>query len=458
MNLFLYNTLSNKKEIFSPINQENIEMYVCGPTVYDRAHLGNARSVVVYDILYRVLRKIYPKVSYLRNITDVDDKIINKAMHEGVPTSEISSRYTNFFHEDMNYLHCLKPSYEPKATEHIQQMINLIQKLIEKDAAYIRPSGVYFDISKFSDYGKLSRRKIDDQNAGARIVVNDEKKNPDDFALWKLEDPTKSDAIFNSPWGKGRPGWHIECSAMTYSNFGYDFDIHGGGSDLKFPHHENEIAQVCCAYPEAKYAKYWVHNGFLTVNGEKMSKSLKNFITVQDLKDQGVKGSIARYCLLMSDYKQPLDWNENLVNQAKNNLSKVINLRKKVDKIEANDDLYPEFWSHLLNDINTPAALMSLQTLANNINSILNKGDECNDLVRQLINSFRFIGIDIDELFEVSSEKISDEEIESLILNRKEAKSNKNFFLADQIRDKLKEKGISLIDKKDGSTIWERAY
>jgi cysteinyl-tRNA synthetase len=454
--LYLYNTLTDKKELFSPLDSDCITMYVCGPTVYDRAHLGNARSVVVYDVLYRILRKIFTSVKYLRNITDIDDKIIKSALEEKVNTKEISERYTKFFQQDMEYLNCLDPTMQPKATEYIPQMIELIEKLISEKKAYIKNGSVYFDVSEFSEYGKLSKRKIGEQISGIRIQKNEEKESNEDFALWKV-DKTDTDAIFESPWGLGRPGWHIECSAMTCANFGYNFDIHGGGGDLKFPHHENEIAQVCAAHPEAHYANYWVHNGFLMVNGEKMSKSLGNFISIGDLIGKKINGNVIRYALLSADYGQALDWNDNLIEQSRSNLNKIIklyrdfNLYDKEDTI-VNDDLHEEFWLCLLNDMNTSSALMSLQTLANKLCKIDNIEDK-KRLFIQLKNSFKFLGFDIKSL--MKKKIVDDARVNELIEMRKKAKIGRNFQEADRLRDEITKLGVILSDKKDGSVEWE---
>ena len=454
--LYLHNTLTDKKESFIPLDCNCITMYVCGPTVYDRAHLGNARSVVVYDVLYRILQEIFPNVRYLRNITDIDDKIIKSALEKKVSTKEISEKYTKFFQEDMQYLNCLEPTMQPKATEYISQMIELIEKLISEKKAYIKNGSVYFDVSEFSEYGKLSRRKIDEQISGVRIKTNEEKESDEDFVLWRVE-KTDTDAIFESPWGLGRPGWHIECSVMTCANFGYDFDIHGGGGDLKFPHHENEIAQVCAAHPEAHYAKYWVHNGFLMVNGEKMSKSLGNFVTIGDLIEKKINGNVIRYALLSADYGQALDWNDNLIEQSRNNLSKIVKLYRDFDCYDTedrivNDDLYEEFWLCLLNDINASSALMSLQTLANQLHKIDNINDK-KRLFTQLKNSFKFLGFDIKSLMK---KKVVDvDRVKELIEMRKEAKIERNFQEADRLRDEITKLGVILSDKKDGSVDWE---
>jgi cysteinyl-tRNA synthetase len=457
MQLKLHNTLSGKKEIFQPIDHSNITMYVCGPTVYARAHLGNARSIIVYDILYRILQKIYPKVTYLRNITDVDDKIIKAAFDEKTTTTKISDRYTKFFHEDMKYLSCLNPTFEPKATNYIKDMIEIIEQLIHQKKAYIKNGSVYFDVSEFPNYGKLSKRKLDEQIDCARIKENEDKDNAEDFVLWKVE-PTETDAIFESPWGPGRPGWHIECSAMTFANFGHTFDIHGGGSDLKFPHHENEIAQICAAHKDAHYAKYWVHNGFLTVDGQKMSKSLENFITVEDIRKKNLDGEIARYTMLRTHYTQPFDWSEQNILETKKDLKKLCDILinfPELENREAEENLHEKFFENLLDDMNTPIALMSLQTLANQIHS---ENDEKvrKNLALKIYSCLKFIGIDPFILIKKYGSKVDENTIQKLIKERKIAKNEKNFSKSDEIRVELTKLGIEVKDVKNNEMTWSR--
>jgi len=428
-NLYLHNTLTDKKELFIPINKDRVTMYVCGPTVYDRAHLGNARSVVVYDVLYRILNRIFPNVLYLRNITDIDDKIINSGLEKNISAKDVSEKYAKFFQEDMKYLNCLDPSMQPKATEYIGSMIELIEDLISKKKAYVKNGNVYFDVSEFPDYGKLSRRKIEEQKSGVRIAENDDKESSEDFVLWKVE-KTDTDAIFESPWGPGRPGWHIECSAMICSNFGYNFEAH--------------------------YARYWVHNGFLKVGGEKMSKSLGNFVTVGDLIDKKINGNVIRYALLSADYGQPLDWNDQLIEQSKNNLSKIVKLYRdfghNCDNENFCGDLYQEFWNFLLNDMNSSSALMSLQTLAHQLYKIENIEDK-KRLFSQLKNSFELLGFDIESLMKKKDVDVG--RINFLIEERKKAKIERNFQEADRLRNEIINLGVKLIDRKDGSVEWE---
>ena len=316
--LKLTNSLTRKKEIFKPINSNRVSLYACGPTVYDYPHVGNARSLVVFDMLFRVLKHVYGKnnVNYVRNITDVDDKIIEASKKNKKSINEITQNITEIFHKDCESLNCLKPTVEPKATDHIDGMIEMTKTLIEKKFAYVNDGHVYFSVSSFKDYGKLSNKKLDELKSGNRIEISDLKKDPMDFVLWKPSN--KDDPGWESPWGRGRPGWHLECSVMSEKYLGKIFDIHGGGNDLQFPHHENEIAQSCCAYPESEFARYWLHNEMLQVDGKKMSKSLGNFFTVRDLLDQGYPGEVIRFVFLSTHYSKPMDWNNSKALEAKN--------------------------------------------------------------------------------------------------------------------------------------------
>ena len=303
--LYLYNSISRKKEIFTPLDKNTIRMYVCGPTVYDYPHVGNARPLIIFDVLFRLLQNLFGenKVSYVRNITDVDDKIIDAAKKNNISISELTKKVTLDFHDDCKYLGCLEPTIEPKATDHIYEMISLTERLIKSNFAYVKNKHVYFEVAKFSNYGKLSNKKLIDLIAGARVEISESKKSPADFVLWK---PSTTDEVgWESPWGKGRPGWHLECSAMAEKYLGKEFDIHGGGLDLIFPHHENEIAQSVCANQTKVLANIWMHNGYVTVNKEKMSKSLNNFITINELKSK-FDGQVVRLAMLSANYKQPL--------------------------------------------------------------------------------------------------------------------------------------------------------
>jgi len=464
--LNLYNTLTRKKEEFKPADVENVKMYVCGPTVYDRPHLGNARSVVVYDVLYRLLRHVYGEnhVTYVRNITDVDDKINAAAKANNEPISALTKRVEGWFQEDMKALNCLTPTHEPHATDHIKEMIAIIEKLIAGGYAYVSQGHVLFRVASYKDYGQLSGRKLEDLIAGARVEVESYKEHAGDFVLWKPADEGDDpSSVFESPWGAGRPGWHIECSAMSSKYLGDDFDIHGGGADLMFPHHENEIAQSCCAAPESSFAKTWVHNGFLTVNGEKMSKSLGNFTTVKDVLDKGVKGEVIRFALLSAHYKEPLDWNEKLLEDSK----------KQLDYFYRTLEGYVyEPKNSMHQDTKDIAEAFSIQFLGNDLNTSIQISylHECAKAVKnsdtaemksaqqnQLFTAGKFIGIfknSPEEWFKGTGS--DNREIKSLIDERIAAKKSKNWARADEIRKTLADQGIILEDRPDGSTDWRR--
>ena len=348
--LKIYNTLDEKVSDFQPTDKNNVRMYVCGPTVYNRVHLGNARSVVVFDILFRVLRHIYGDscVKYVRNITDVDDKIINAAQQQGINEIELSKQMTDCFHEDCDYLNCLQPTFEPRVTQEIQGIISTIQKIIDNGHAYVADGNVMFSVESYKDYGRLSHRKIETNIQNARVDGQNYKRNQDDFLLWKRTDVG---IAWDSPWGKGRPGWHIECSAMSNKYLGASFDIHGGGADLKFPHHENEIAQSRCAHSGSQFAKYWMHNGFLMINGQKMSKSLGNFITIADIKNSGVNGNALRLALLSTHYRKPMNFSNKLVRDSEKMLRKFYKAKEVISgdlPALSNTDLEP-----LYQDLNT---------------------------------------------------------------------------------------------------------
>ena len=439
--LNLYNTHTRKKEEFTPADPQNVRMYVCGPTVYDRPHLGNARSVVVYDVLYRLLRHQYGEnhVKFVRNITDVDDKINAAAKANNEPISALTKRVEGWFHEDIAALNCLPPTIEPHATAHIAEMIEIIEKLLAGGHAYEAQNHVLFRVKSFAQYGTLSGRKLDDLIAGARVEAADYKENAGDFVLWKpANEGDDASSVFDSPWGKGRPGWHIECSAMSSKYLGDDFDIHGGGADLMFPHHENEIAQSRCANPHSHFAKYWVHNGFLTVNGEKMSKSLGNFTTVKDVLDKGIKGEVIRFALLSTHYRSPLDWNEKLLHDAKLTLDKwyrsISGQRSAVSGqfLEAlNDDLNITKAISLMHEA-TPDELLAM----GNLLGLLQQSPE--------------------EWFKGSASD-DNSAIEALINERIAAKKDKNWARADEIRKELASDGILLEDRPDGTTDWRRS-
>lgn len=453
--LYLYNSLTHKKELFKPLNPEMIGMYVCGPTVYDHPHIGNARSFVIYDVLYRILRTIYGKerVKYVRNITDVDDKINARAKEMGIPISELTKKTTEEFHKDTTYLHCLKPNIEPRATDNITGMINIIENLLASKHAYIAEDHVYFDVTSYPDYGKLSGRKLDEMIAGARIEIEKAKRHPGDFVLWKPADEEDDpSSVFQSPWGPGRPGWHIECSAMSYRFLGKNFDIHGGGADLIFPHHTNEIAQSCCGFADSKFASYWVHNGFLTVSGEKMSKSLGNFITVHDLRLKKIKGEVIRYLLLGTHYRKPLDFSEKSIydaTEALNYLYRAIGDLNESSNVEPD----PIFLSFLLDDMNISEAFSYLHEKAKELNKTTDKQAKTL-LANRIKASANMIGL----LQMTSSAWFTDgidaKQIETIIEARKIAKAQKNWEEADHLRKTLAKMGVTLEDNPDGTTSW----
>ena len=366
--LKLYNTLDDKVGEFQPIDKNNVRMYVCGPTVYNRVHLGNARNIVIFDVLFRVLRHIYGTnhVKYVRNITDVDDKIINAAQQQSISEVELSTKMADHFHEDCDYLNCLQPTVEPRVTQEIPEIIATIQRIIDNGHAYIVDGNVMFSVESYEDYGRLSHRKIETNIQNARVEGQNYKRNQDDFLLWKR---TETGIAWDSPWGKGRPGWHIECSAMSNKYLGADFDIHGGGADLKFPHHENEIAQSRCAHSGSEFAKCWIHNGFLMINGQKMSKSLGNFITVADMKNRGVNGNALRLALLSTHYRKPMNFSDKLVQDSEKMLRKFYKAKEQIgdDSPTLSDtDLEP-----LYQDLNTTKFIANINKEYSNKNFAL---------------------------------------------------------------------------------------
>ena len=453
--LKLYNTLERKLSNFNPIDPKNIKIYACGPTVYDFIHIGNARPLVIFDVLVRVLRNLYPKVTYVRNITDVDDKINQRAKEKKISISELTNQTIKNFHDDCLSLGNLIPDHEPKATDHINEMIEMIEKLIYKGFAYISSNNVLFSIEKYKKYGELSGRSLDEMISGSRVDVADYKKNPGDFILWK---PSSDDIPgWNSPWGRGRPGWHIECSAMSKKYLGDHFDIHAGGSDLIFPHHENEIAQSCCANNSNLMANYWIHNGYVTSNGEKMSKSLGNFTTINNLLLNS-NGESIRYSLLQAHYRAPLSFGKKTINEANKSLSR---LYRAVDGFKADGEADQEILQNLSDDISTPKALARAHYLADQAN----KGSQ--ECAQKLKNSSSILGIlsnstenwfkyGNSNLINKNVSSINDEEINKLILERKIAKENKDFLKADEIRDLLLKSNIILEDKP-GITNWRKS-
>ena len=445
MNLF--NTMSNKKEQFVPINKDKIGMYVCGPTVYDFPHIGNARPLVVFDVMFRVLKKIYgnDKVTYVRNITDIDDKIIESSKKKQINIKELTTNISKTFNADCRYLNCLEPSFEPKATDHINEMINMISKLIKSEHAYESNKHVYFSVSSYKNYGTLSNKNSDELISGSRVEVSKFKKNPLDFVLWKPSED--SDPGWDSTWGRGRPGWHLECSVMSEKYLGKKFDIHGGGLDLIFPHHENEIAQSCCTNKIDKLANYWVHNGFVTFDKEKMSKSVGNIVTINKLSNH-VSGQVIRLALLSSHYKQPLDWNERLIDESKNTLNKWYKLHDEVNS----DDLDIGFLSPLLEDLNTPGYISNLHKLYDEA-SKGNKSSKANFL--KACNLLGFLEEDkkVWDNFKKSKVLIDENFIKQKIMDRNDARKKGNFKLADDIRKELENNGVNIEDTKD-KTEW----
>ena len=453
MKQYLYNSLTGKKEEFSPIDESNIRMYVCGPTVYNYVHIGNARPAVVFDTLVRVLRANYEKVTYVSNITDIDDKIIDAAAAQKVPISEITQKYTDIYNQNMEVLGVQAPDIQPKATEYLPEMIELIEQLIEKGFAYEKDGHVMFHVLAYEKYGALSKRNRDEQIAGSRVEIAPYKKDPADFILWKPSDSEQPG--WDSPWGFGRPGWHTECSAMTEKNLGLPFDIHGGGRDLIFPHHENEIAQSCCASGDVNnpqsFSKYWIHNGFVTVEGEKMSKSIGNVILVKDLINQ-YDGEVIRLALLSSHYRQSFDWNAKIIHQAQVLLDKLykalLDLSDENVEIKTNE----EFLNFLNDDLNTPGAITFLnKKLKEYTAGVINK----KDFKQILLFASKTLGIlnnNPEDWFRAKSNDLDEEEINSLIEKRKMAKANKDFKTADAIRDQLKEMGVEIMDSAEGTT------
>ena len=377
--IFLTNNLSNKKEKFVPIDEKNIGMYVCGPTVYDDPHIGNARPIVIFDILFKILKSKFSSVTYVRNITDVDDKIIKSSNEKKISISDLTHTVIKSFSEDCNYLNCEIPTAQPKATEHIDLMIEMVSELIKKGFAYENNKHVYFEVKKFDDYGQLSNKKLEELIAGSRIEVSDNKKNSEDFVLWKPS--LENEPSWDSPWGKGRPGWHLECSAMSKKFLGNEFDIHGGGIDLIFPHHENEIAQSRCANDTKVFANYWLHNAFITMSNEKMAKSQGNILKIKDFRGK-VSGQVLRLALISAHYKQPLDWNEKLLDDCQNTIDKWYNVY-----LPSNQDLEDEIIQPLYDDINTPGYIA-------NLHKLYDKANKGNDVDKQIFNSAcNFIGL-----------------------------------------------------------------
>jgi len=460
MTLKIHDTLSRTKQEFVPIDPEHIKLYVCGPTVYDYAHIGNARPVVVFDTLVKLLRHLYPKVTYVRNITDIDDKINTASLETGEDIRSITNRTAQAYHEDMDALNADQPDVEPRATEHVPQMISMIEKLIELGNAYAADGHVLFNVPSMKDYGKLSKLDKREIVAGARIDVAPYKKNASDFVLWKPSAPEIPG--WDSPWGRGRPGWHIECSAMSEEHLGTSFDIHGGGLDLIFPHHENEIAQSTCANGHGSFAKYWMHNGYLMSEGEKMSKSLGNFYTVHDLLEE-FPGEAIRLTLLTAHYRQPLDFTRDGIAENKRALDKFYGALRNTAELGSETVEVPKLiLETLCEDLNTPKAISHLHELLGELNKA--SSDDAKKSARSnLLAAGEILGLlgqDPDawcrwQPSASSSSDLDDNAIDDLILKRNQARKDKDFATADQVRDQLNEANIILEDSAEGTT-WRR--
>lgn len=456
--LLLYNTLKREKQVFVPQDPDRVTLYVCGPTVYSYAHIGNARPAVIFDLLHRLLSTRYPSVVYARNITDVDDKINAAAAEQNVPIEVISKHYTDIYHNDMAALGVGTPSIEPRATDHIPQMIQMIQRLIDSGHAYETDGHVLFAVESFADYGSLSGRNVEEMMAGARVEVSDFKRHPGDFVLWKPS--VAPQPGWESPWGWGRPGWHLECSVMSEFHLGETIDIHGGGQDLVFPHHENEIAQSVCAHAGKTFARYWMHNGFVTINKSKMSKSLGNTQVVHELlKDN--PGEVLRYLLLSAHYRQPLDWSEEALVRAQRTTDRVYGVIRdanaKFGPLEA-QTVSEEFMSALLDDLNTPEALAELNNEARRLANA-EDADAARISAGKLLAAGALIGLfqqDPENWLAGDTEGLDDALIDQLIEERNTSRKQKNFARADEIRAQLQGMGISLEDVADG-TRWRRS-
>ena len=476
----LYNTMTNKIEEFKTIEENKVKIYVCGPTVYNYIHLGNARPIVVFDTLARYFKHKGMEIEFVQNFTDVDDKIINKSMEEGTSASEVSEKYIKYFFEDINKLNILESVKRPKVTENMVEIIEIIQKLIDNGFAYEKDGDVYFEVKKYKDYGKLSNQKIEELELGARIDVSEIKKNPVDFALWKKK--KDGEPFWESPWGQGRPGWHIECSAMAKKYLGDTFDIHGGGQDLVFPHHENEIAQSKCAY-HGNFANYWLHNGFIQINGDKMSKSLGNFFLLREILEK-FSGNVVRLFILSTHYRKPINFSFENMEDTKKALQNIVksmnkfgNIVKKYknEKIEnvknsefsqKIDEFDKKFEDAMDEDMNTPQALATIFDQIRETNKFISTNEsEFSTIYYEIKKSYDSLKAKIENVFGIAIEtentvkegdgesmELTKKLIELLIKLRSEARSEKNFKLSDEIRDELKVLGVEIKDNKDGST------
>ncbi len=483
MTIRVYNTLTRQKEPFEPMTPGRVRMYVCGPTVYDSCHIGHARSIVVFDVIYRYLMLRGYEVLYARNFTDVDDKIINRANELGISPAELAEKYIDEFHVDMDALNVKRPDYEPKATEHIDQIIAVVARLIEKGYAYEAGGNVFFAVEKFATYGKLSGRKLSEMEAGARVEIDKQKRNPMDFVLWKASKP--DEPAWDSPWGKGRPGWHIECSAMSADYLGESFDIHGGGKDLIFPHHENEIAQSEAAFGQS-FVKYWIHNGFVNIDHEKMSKSLGNFLMIKDIL-KTYHPEVIRLFLLSNHYRSPVDFTDQAIKEASSALDKIYTLLERIESTlgelpaaaapgEETAVNGTEFWQSFCeamdDDFNTALGIGGLFDAVRQANRLLDEAPEdlaaqekIRAICRDMLNIGNVLGLLAEtpaRYFEKQREAVFEqasvdvETIEKLVKEREAARKARDFQAADRIRDQLKEMHIQLEDRPDG-TIWRYA-
>ena len=460
MTLRLFNTLYREKRAFTPANPSRVTLYVCGPTVYNHAHIGNFRPVIVFDTLFRLLRTIYGEeaVIYARNITDIEDKIITRAQAENVSIDTVTKKYADIYNAEAKALNALPPTIEPWATAHIGQMIDIIAALVEKGHAYVGVSGVWFHVPSMPDYGALSGRKQEDNEAGARVAVSDEKRDAADFALWKFAKPDEpEDAIWDSPWGKGRPGWHIECSAMAAAQLGETIDIHGGGVDLQFPHHENEIAQSQCAHG-APMARVWMHNGFLDMSGEKMSKSLGNVVLLKDLLEDW-HGEVIRFALLSGHYRMPLDWTPDLLAQAKTTLDRLYGALGRVWEADETDAETGAVMKALGDDLNTPIALAALSKYASDANAAAEAANRTGmaEAKASLLAAGNLLGLLQSTPAEWAKGTDGDDNarIDALVDARIAARAAKDWTESDRIRDELKAEGIEIMDGADGAS-WRR--